>query len=244
MKSRNMIDIMRMPIQLDADGVMDPMPRLLAVNEMVMDICSEYGYTLLSVDKEMKFHLRDDAVRIISYRMGGSIVRPPDGNGEKQNQAMRLMEENKTYRIAIYCIFERCFNIFLDYDQRCVYAAKYFSRILKTNHVIGRKISKRYNTSRRKYLLNTSMEQMIEGLMLDTTGQYGESISQSEVMDHAKQRVQRVDPKHKYEKWFSLNLLMIYEAYPELVERVNPKIMQWLMDRKNGGETPRKEGGN
>ena len=225
---RSILQIMRMPVDIDDAGVLQPLQRLLAVNEMVEDISGEYGHSILTVDKDMKIHLADpnDTQRIITYRTGVSVIKSPEGNNEKPNLAMQLMQENKKFRIALYCVFDRCFNLFLDQDQRRVYAAKYFTCVLRANNLQPRDISKKYNKSRRDFLLATATEQMIEGLMLDATDEYGQPNNQRRIIDDAKSRIKKVDPHKRYSGWYALDPLMIYNAYPELEELISPRIMQ------------------
>lgn len=212
-----------------SEGILDPKPRLLEVNEMVLDISALYKHQILTVTKDLRIKLNPDAEYTPLVKTGGSIIRQPENNNaEKRNEAMIALEEDAAFRAQLYNIFERCFNIFLNEDQRGVYAAKYFGLILKLNYKSGRAIRSKYNNDRRRFLLAAAEEQMIEGLLLDSCDEYGEVMSSGIIRKNANIRIDRIDPDHKMHYWCCNDWEMMYKAYPEIECLIPHRIARFI----------------
>ena len=232
---RSWRSIMQMQIPKE-NGILDPKPRLLEVNEMVLDISALYKHQILTVTKDLRIKLNPDAEYTPLVKTGGSIIRQPENNNaEKRNEAMIALEEDASFRAQLYDVFERCFNIFLNEDQRGVYAAKYFGLILKLNYKSGRTIRSKYNNDKRRLLLVTAEEQMIEGLMLDSCDEYGEVMASGIVRKNANARIDRIDPDHKLSYWCCNDWAMMYKAYTQ-IECLIPQRIAKLIDKSETGK--------
>lgn len=215
-----MDEILRYPLPLK-DKMPDPFIRLDLSEDAVIDISAMYSHHILSLDEDFSVSVDMDIAFQPPMRTGGSIIKMIEGSGfDKSNIAIENSVEDRMNKRFLNAVFTNCFNPLLDKNQKIIYLSKKFPFILHSNNLNTRNLTKRYDANKRKFLYNTAREIMVEGMMLETMNEFGEFQDPAITHGYANKRIKEIDPNHIYNTYLRQNMMLLYDIYPFLKERI------------------------
>jgi hypothetical protein len=143
---------------------------------------------------------------------------PTGSRGEKLT-TQRLIYQHRD-KVLLYSLFERGFNMFLEEQQRHVYAATYFKEILEAQHI--KPDIENMNHNYQKFYAETASEAFLECVDLDIFGEDGIMLDYIPRLALAEDRIAKVDSKHKFQ-YFVEHPEWLARAYPVVKNFIDPE---------------------
>lgn len=201
----------------------DPMPRLVELNKLILNISAQYSHRMLLVDAEYKLVPNPEAEPIVAPHVSSSVIPMPTGeNHESRELAMKLVEQEHEDLLLMDCLFTKGFNYFLTKQQRQIYAALFFKDILKAQH-ISTSLDE-FNGAYKKFYRDTAKEIFLECIGLDQFNRDGILMDVIARKAAGLDRINRIDPDHKFDhNYILLHKDRIAEVYPIFAEYIDPK---------------------